>query len=449
MNKINPELRRNLWLEFSPHRLIAVPVVIALIAMLMVASGSKDVLASIASAAGAGFGVIVLLWGTKLAGASVIEEARDRTWDAQRMSSITPWTMTWGKLLGAPSFAWYGGIILLLIFVFTGGGLKVSVWRYAALMGCSAVLLHATALNASVLAARKGVSPRSAGTLLLLCLAVVVLIPGLNMLGNMEKSVTWWSMSIAQIDFLLASAAAFGAWAVLGAYRSMCNELEIRTTPWALPAFIVFAAAYVAGFALNGRTGDPGALFGITAAGVAVAMAFSYSLLFAEKSGASAWQQLRARVQAQQWRRALQELPLWLVALGVGLVMAVIATLSSISVSGSSGDDLLHKVGLAPIAVILFAVRDAAIFQFFALARQPRRVEAATLFYLILLYGLLPGLLKAFGADAIAKWILPPLTDRPAITTVIMALQAAIAIALAWWRWRLVHAPDMDMPQRG
>jgi len=91
----------------------------------------------------------------------------------------------------------------------------------------------------------------------------------------------------------------------------------------------------------------------------------------------------------------------------------------------------------------LFAVRDAAIFQFFALARQPRRVEAATLFYLVLLYGLLPGLLTVSGAEAIAKFILPPLAHSPAMTTVIMSIQAAIAIGLAYARWRKIHAPDV------
>ncbi len=435
----NPELRRNLWLEFSLHRLIAAPVVIALIALLIVSAG-RDVLETLTAASAFGYVAAVLLWGTRLAGGSVVEEARDRTWDAQRMSSITPWRMTWGKLLGAPSFAWYCGIILLLIFMFAGSTVHVPVLRYTALMLCGAILLHAVALNGSVLAARKGLARRGTGTVLILFFLFMWLVPGLNALGNMDKTVAWWGASLPQLDFALGTAAAFGAWAVLGAYRSMCNELEIRTTPWALPAFILFTAAYFAGFPLRDihSAAEPQAFFGVMATGVIVAMVFSYSLLFAERGGATEWQRLRARVQARQWRRALQELPLWLVALAVGLMMAFAA-----SVSGGKGGGFLRQFGTAPIALMLFAVRDAAIFQFFALARQPRRVEAATLFYLMLLYGLLPGLLAAFGADIVAQLILPPLSRSLSFTTVVMALQAATAIALAYARWRRIHAPDV------
>jgi len=441
MSTANPELRRNLWLEFSTHRVIAAPVVIGLIALLFLASDGKEVLHNIAMAAAFGYVAVVLLWGTKLAGDSVIEEARDRTWDAQRMSSITPWRMTWGKLLGAPSFAWYTGGILLVIFVTAGSTMDMPVLRQALLMLCGAIMMHAMALNGSVLAARKGVSRRGAGTILIVILAFLWLGTGLRLLDDMEKTVAWWGLSISRLNFSLYSALAFGAWAVLGAYRSMCNELEIRTTPWALPAFMLFTAAYFAGFPLREihGAGSVRAFFGVMAVGVIVAMVLSYSLLFAEKSGATEWQRLRARVVARQWRRALQEMPLWLVALTVGVCMAFAA-----SVTGGSGSGrLLHQIGAAPVALMLFAIRDAAIFQFFALARQPRRVEAATLFYLILLYGLLPGLLKAFGADAVANFILPPLSGNLTFSAAVMAVQAALAMALAVTRWRRNHALEV------
>ena len=48
MNTANPELRRNLWLEFSIHRVIAAPVVIGLIALLFLSAESKEVMNNIA-----------------------------------------------------------------------------------------------------------------------------------------------------------------------------------------------------------------------------------------------------------------------------------------------------------------------------------------------------------------------------------------------------------------
>ncbi len=444
MTLMNPELRRNLWLEYSLHRVIAAPVVIALAVLLIVASDSKHPLDSIATVAAYGYVVTVLFWGAKLAGASVIEEVRDRTWDAQRMSSIKPWRMTWGKLLGAPSFAWYVGAILLLIYVVCGSLAGMPVARYAALMVCAALLLHAIALNASVLAARNGAPGRGSGILIILVILFALIFLRAFMPENLTQPMTWWTITLPRIDFLLYSTAVFSAWAVLGAYRSMCDELEIRTTPWALPSFILFTAAYLAGFVTSGRSHNPGAFFAVMACAVVTAMVFVYLLLPVEKSGAGAWQRLRARVRGRQWRRTWQELPLWLVALGVGLITALTATAASVGARGAMNDDFLRTIGLAPIALMLFAVRDAAIFQFFALARQPRRVVAATLFYLLLLYGLLPGLLKAGGAGAVAQFVLPPLTDSPAFTTAVMAVQAAAAIALAYLRWRKIHAPDVN-----
>jgi hypothetical protein len=251
---------------------------------------------------------------------------------------------------------------------------------------------------------------------------------------------------LSYINLLLYSVVAFGAWSVLGAYRAMCNELEIRTTPWTLPSFIVFTAAYCAGFAIGGHANDPSAFFGIMACAVVTAMVLVYGLLLAENHGASAWQRLRARMQARQWQRALQELPLWLVALAVGLFAALATSITAMGSTAMETLDgrLVHKIGLAPIALILFAARDAAIFQFFALARQPRRVIAATLFYLLLLYGLVPGLLNVSGAHALAGLVLPPLVYESGFTTLIMAVQAAIAIALAYARWRKIHAPDAN-----
>ncbi len=443
MSTLNPELRRNLWMEFSLHRVIAAPVVIALAVLLIVASDSKNPLDTIAIVAGYGYVVVVLLWGARLAGASVIEEARDRTWDAQRMSSITPWRMTWGKLLGAPSFAWYVGVILLLVYIVCSSQVDLPVARYAALMLCGALMLHAIALNASVLATRNGAPGRGSGILIILVILFALIFLRTFVPDNLAHPMTWWAITLPRLDFLLYSAAVFAAWAVLGAYRSMCDALEIRTTPWALPSFILFTAAYLAGFAASGKT-YPGAFFAVMACAVLTAMVLVYRLLLAEKGGAGALQRLRARARARQWRRAGQELPLWLVALGVGLFTALAATAAAVG-SGTHGASSAFPqiIGMAPIALVLFAVRDAAIFQFFALARQPRRVVAATLFYRLLLYGLLPGLLKASGAGAVAQFVLPPLTDSPAFTTAVMAVQAAAAIALAYTRWRKIHAPDV------
>lgn len=435
---MNPELRRNLWLEYSLHRLLAVPALIALVAVLIAATVGPGASAAIATTAGFGFAALVLFWGTQLASASVLDEARARTWDAQRMSAIGPWAMTWGKLAGAPSFAWYGGAMLLAVFVLAGwNSLKFPVMRCALVMVTGAVLLHAVALNASVLAARKGTAQRGSGGVVLVILVFALIFPAAAIITETDQYIDWWRVRFARVDVLLLSVAAYAAWAVLGAYRSMCSELEIRTLPWAFPLFIVFTAAYAAGFLVNGLPNGTAGLDAVLLSGITVALTGMYLLLFSEQTGAGAWQRMLSRAKGRQWRRVLEELPVWSVALAAGLAFAVAASLLS---HGDARGALLPELGYAPLAIALFAVRDAALFQFFTFARQPRRVEAATLFYLALLYWLVPGLLSAVGAGAVAAFFLPPLAERPVFSAAVIAAQAGIVIGLALWRWRRNHA---------
>ena len=104
---MNAEFRRNLWLELSTHRLIAMPAALALVLALVYAMSDEpreSLAATSAWIAAAFLGV----WGVRSAAESVGEEMRNRTWDAQRMSALGPWEMTWGKLVGSAAFA--GGV---------------------------------------------------------------------------------------------------------------------------------------------------------------------------------------------------------------------------------------------------------------------------------------------------------------------------------------------------
>ena len=132
-------------------------------------------------------------------------------------------------------------------------------------------------------------------------------------------------------------------------------------------------------------------------------------------------------------------MPLWLVALVCGLALAL-ASWPAPRAAAAAASPLSNAV--FPLALALFALRDAAIVSFFAFARQARRAEAAALFYLLLLYLLLPGLLSVVGLDGLADYVRPPAFEQTGFACIVMALQAALALALAVWRWRKVHGPD-------
>ena len=104
---MNPELRRNLWLELSMHRLVAMPVVLVLV-LALISARSSDPWPAVFDAALWILVLVLHLWGGRNAAEAVTEEVRDRTWDWQRLSSLVPWQMTWGKLFGATAYSWYG-----------------------------------------------------------------------------------------------------------------------------------------------------------------------------------------------------------------------------------------------------------------------------------------------------------------------------------------------------
>ena len=433
---MNPELRRNLWLEFSSHRLLAMPAIIVLVALFLYAASYADGLKSVATVAGYAFLALVPIWGTRLAAESVTDEARGHTWDLQRMSSIGPWQMTWGKLAGATAFVWYGGAICLVLFVLAGTRrVELPVLTIAGVMIAVSVLAHGVALIAGLNTVRSGLAGRSSGSVITLLFLLAIAWPIGTLVTDSTQAVVWWHGEFFPPRFALASTVVFAAWAVFGAHRSMCGELQVRTTPWALAAFLYFCAVYVAGFTQRPQAAWPGGPAAIALAGLGVCLLACYLLLFSERTGAMTLRRLQTRIGRRQWHRALEELPGWPVALALAVPFACGASL----LAGANGVGALRELGSAPIALVLFALRDAALLHFFAFARQPRRVEAVTLVYLVLLYWLVPSLLSAIGAESIGHLVLPDLFERPGFATAVVAVQAAVAVTIAAVRWRRNH----------
>lgn len=119
---MNAELQRNLWLEFSHRRVVFMVVSLGLLFMFGNSGLGPSGLGTTAEYA---FYGIVVIWGARNAAEAVVGEIRDRTWDGQRLSSLSPFAMTWGKLLGPTSYAWAGGMFCLVVLAwtaFTQGG---------------------------------------------------------------------------------------------------------------------------------------------------------------------------------------------------------------------------------------------------------------------------------------------------------------------------------------
>ncbi len=431
---MNAEFRRNLWLELSTHRLVALPVALALV-LALVHAASDDPWDSAASTAAWIAGGFLGVWGVRSAAESVGDEMRARTWDAQRMSALGPWQMTWGKLFGSTAFAWYGGLICLLALLATApASWQHSAVKIAALIVAASVLAQAAAGLAGLAAARKGHSRGGSVGLWFLVLLVVLAGPAVGLGSALQSGAHWWGGTYDPLSFSLASAACFAAWAVFGFYRAMCTELQVRTMPWAYAAFNVFLTAYVAGFWQVSDVGLSGGRDVLLVCGLIVAATLTYVQLFSEPTGVIVFRRIQVRFDRGEWRRALEESPCWPVSFALAAVAsALIAVL--LDARWAAGHPL-HGFALAAIPAFFLLARDAGMFLVFAFARRPRRVEAVALFYMVLLYGIVPGLLHAADLKGLAELVLPPVLTAPGKATVVAAAQALIAAGLVVWRWR-------------
>ena len=86
---MNPELRRNLWLQLSPQRLIAAPVALGIVFGLGWLTAPQW-LSSIGLTI---FYLLIGFWGTRRAADTLAEETAGGTWDGQRLSSLGAWAM--------------------------------------------------------------------------------------------------------------------------------------------------------------------------------------------------------------------------------------------------------------------------------------------------------------------------------------------------------------------
>src|SRR5882757_10317865 len=98
-----------------------------------------------------------VLWGTRSAALSVVAEIRERTWDGQKLSSIGPWEMVWGKLFGATAANWFGALLCLPVILAPawreqGGAFAIT---YGAILLALGVFAQGVALLSSLVLIRR------------------------------------------------------------------------------------------------------------------------------------------------------------------------------------------------------------------------------------------------------------------------------------------------------
>ena len=432
---MNPEFRRQLWLQFSTTRLILLPLLLAACFAAAYLSATSEPAKPMVPTAMFLFAALVFGMGTLATGASVMDEISDRTWDQQRMSAMKPWAMTWGKLAGASAYAWYGGALCLLVAV--PGALTREAPAYvgkAALAAIFAgVMLHAflIAINLQMLKAGSRVTRRGGAWVLFLLLILGSFVVTTTLRG---ESIRWWNQTFARQDFALASLALFAVCALVAAWRSMAEALAVRQLPWGWPLLALVATAYISGFAW----GQPSAVVGVV--GLSVCAVLTYFALLTEPQQQPLWQRVLNRAHDRQWRALLLQLPRWPTSLLLVFPFAGICALA-LNPETSGPGYLSNAVLVQPIAFAFLVARDCALALVLAFWPQSRKPVVSFAVLMLVLYALLPWLLRAIGGPVLAALVLP-LIGSSAVSVGIAAIHLGLAVWLLRWRW-LANTPHI------
>ncbi len=441
----NPEFRRQLWLQISATRLILAPVVIAIVVAFL--ASTEPTTTTIHGIAWFALSLAVLFWGTSVVGTSVRDEITGRTWNQQRMSRLTPWQLTSGKLFGATSYVWYVALLCALVALFSGRGASSNFGahnpaiEYVFLLALG-LFAHSVALMAP-LAFQSGsgeprVSVPSIAVFGLVFVAFQAAPLGITRSDSESVDTAWYGMSTTPQLLAMWTALCLAVWGILGAWRAMRQALQVRQLPWALPAFLAFVGAWAAG---NASASDASIVTEVLIGATLALAAASWVLMLWEPQSLFAWQRIRTQWAAGEQSRAIAGVSAATSVVLFAVIGALLVAAMNLASNGadvaavrpasffvktatSNNLDLTSHAG-AFLWLALVLLRDFA-FTLLAdrFATSPRRRSAVILLYLLFMYVAVPAALPALSSEG-SEWWLP--TAHPAVP-IVMALTTLLAM---------------------
>ena len=448
---MNPELLRNLWLEASPFRLTLIAGF-----LLLVFAATSTALGGVVSTSGAALALywfFAVLWGTRSAALSVVGEIRERTWDSQKLSSIGPWDMVWGKLLGATCPNWFGALLCLPFIVaplWHDHG-PVPAMVFAIVLAMLGLLAQAVALLSSLNVIRRHTGNWRLDIFLCQVAGIGAAFAYYTLWSSAAafmqsggQGLSWWGHAFNLRAFHLVSLLAFTVWALVGCWRAMRAELRFANGPWVWLAWLAYLCLYQAGFESWIADKIPGAVVGdagMDAAAVRMLLAVlallgsTYGMVFLEPKDPVRLRWLGEQLRAHRFARAFLSLDAWMLSYGAAmaglLILAVLLWRDEAMLDHAVASDF------APLALAMmgFLTRDVGIFLLMRDSARGRG-DFAALAVLGALYLLAPAILHGVGLDAFQFLFLPALHNAALPGVLAAWLQGAV---VAVWALRSVH----------
>jgi hypothetical protein len=441
--KLNAEFAKNVWLELSTMRLIAMPAILGLILLVLLSNNHDDtrvMYENVHNAALAGFVVIGLLWGMKNAADSIINEHNENTWDWQKMSALGALKLVIGKLLGSTIYNWYGALLCWVVFMLTAG--YTNTYNYdtneyttnilhdyklgflliismISLTGVMQLIALQRMRKTSDRAKMKNGQIFIVGFMFMSFASSYFTASGYRSTSDFN---TWYGIPV---DMTILSSVFYCGWIVAGLYRSMRRELLFTDVPTWWLAFILSSALFQYGYVLgNGKLGD-------NATGLTLCLGFTcaqllfyvYMLASSEPKSIVNTRVLLASIKTKNYRSLFENLPLWVVTLPIAFVFGLLATIvfqfvnidDVVNPDGFSSPYYLNDLAkvsssvLLLISVFAFVLRDLGVLLLLNFSQYNKRADVGFVIYLVLAYGLFPALLGF--ANGLSGMFYPTITE--------------------------------------
>ncbi|CAK8715930.1 hypothetical protein GKODMF_07515 [Candidatus Electrothrix gigas] len=415
----NPEFIKNIQLQINAVKMVLMPAVLGMIFIvvyLMNADSYKPVEYAMQVASLVLLGVIVFVWGTKMAVESLAGEFNDKTWDSQRMTAIDPWNLAWGKLFGSTLFAWYGGLFCLLVFT-VSSFFSPKSYRFLELL--LSILFAGVFAQATTLAfiltefaknrdfGKLNLSSYSVAGIIFPLLFFALVAGAYDARGTMQ----WYSITLRPMEMMLYSSVYFCLWGVIGFYRAMRKELQFDTGPWVWTLFVFGLMLYTAGFISNNDELDRSQwLFFALYISFFIGMISFYLMAFSEPKSIVDIRWLTDKAAQRKWGDFFVKLPTWFMSLLLVVLLCSVLLFMKASMHAALVDGpewLINFVQFSPLAFLLFCLRDLGVILYVNLTSAKKNRDIVAIFYLIILYALVPTILMVTDTESILPWFFP------------------------------------------
>lgn len=439
---INPEFQRNIWLEISAYHIALMTIILGLVfSLVTLVNGEID--ESLAYISLALFVILVPIWGGKLAHQSIIQEVDNHTWDGQRMSSIAPWSMTWGKLFGSTLLTWFGGAICLVVYVMaalTASASLLLITKITLVFVFIGLFCQATSMMSALMQIHQRVQIETKATGRSFVVIVFIVIFGLLSMFFLESQdssldVKWYARSYSLLDFTLSSAITWTLWVFLGNVALMRRELQNPANPIVWIFFLIFLTMYLFGF-LYGSTTSIRAnnMIHYIFFSIIIVTIVTYFMLLVERKDLVLYRRIQLLLQAGRWNEATRMLPCWFINLNILLLLVVVCLATTTSDTLKLEIDKVDR--WLPVAIFLFLLRDTCIILTLNISTHLTRWGAPGMILILLfvLYIILPGIVGNLGGQGLMNFFYPVFNVGLLMLIVPPLLQFVAMCSMMFWR---------------